>query len=83
MIMLVRIAAGPSPGDVVARRYKDADSGQPYWIIRVEGSDLLPDLSIRPRRDEVVRLVREQSQRENRRGLVQNAVGEFEVVFGG
>jgi hypothetical protein len=64
----------------VARRFADSDSGQAYWIIRVEGSEVLPDQPRLLSRDDVVRMVRVQAQRERRRGLMQNVVGEFEVV---
>jgi hypothetical protein len=48
----------------------------------VEGSDLLPEgYSTRPPRDEVIRMLKEHGQRERRRALMQNAAGEWEVVF--
>jgi hypothetical protein len=76
----MRIADRPSPDDLLAERFKD-DAGQPYWVIRVEGSDELPVRSNRLPRDEVIRLLKDQGRREHRRALMQNAVSEWEVVF--
>jgi hypothetical protein len=78
MIWRVRMADHPSWGDVVAHRHKDPETGQASLDHPCRRIGPPPSLSNRLPGEEVVRIVREQSRRQNRRALMQNAGSEWE-----